>query len=62
MRIRKVLADGPVELTFFILALETAMRMRECYTLDLSHVVILQETACSTLRKRWADTLLFTAT
>ena len=31
--------------TFFLLALETAMRMRECYTLDLSQVTLAQRTA-----------------
>lgn len=44
MRIREVLADRPVELTFFILALETAMRMRECYTLDLTQINLDQRT------------------
>lgn len=43
-RIREVLADRPVELTFFILALETAMRMRECYTLDLTQINLEQRT------------------
>jgi len=44
MRIREVLADRPVELTFFILALETAMRMRECYMLDLTQINLDQRT------------------
>jgi len=44
VRIRAVLADRPVELTFFILALETAMRMRECYTLDLTQINLDQRT------------------
>jgi integrase len=44
MRIREVLADRPVDLTFLTLALETAMRMRECYTLDLSQVSLEQRT------------------
>lgn len=43
-RIREVLADRPVDLTFFTLALETAMRMRECYTLDLTQVNLDQRT------------------
>ncbi|MET0264264.1 MAG: site-specific integrase [Duganella sp.] len=43
-RIRAVLAERPVELTFFTLALETAMRMRECYTLDLSQLNLDQRT------------------
>ena len=38
------LADRPVELTFFILALETAMRMRECYTLDIGQVSLDKKT------------------
>jgi len=44
VRIREVLADRPVELTFFTLALETAMRMRECYTLDLTQINLEQRT------------------
>lgn len=45
-KIREVLENRPVELTFFTLALETAMRMRmsECYTLDLSQVNLEQRT------------------
>ena len=49
MRIREVLAARSVELTFFTLALETAMRMRECYTLDLSQVSLEQRTICKRL-------------
>lgn len=44
VRIHEVLADRPVELTFFILALESAMRMRECYTLDLTQINLEQRT------------------
>lgn len=36
--IRAALAERPEELAFFTLALETAMRMRECYTLDLAQI------------------------
>ena len=32
------------ERAFFVLALETAMRMRECYTLDVSQVNIEKRT------------------
>ncbi|WP_164557949.1 site-specific integrase [Massilia atriviolacea] len=37
-RVLAVLADASPERTFFILALETAMRMRECYTLLVGQV------------------------
>lgn len=43
-RILLVLEDRPEDRTFFSLALETAMRMRECYTLDLSQVDLNQRT------------------
>jgi integrase len=39
-----VLADRPDERTFFSLALETAMRMRECYTLQLAQVSLSKKT------------------
>jgi integrase len=37
-RILSVLAANPDGKAFFILALETAMRMRECYTLDIGQI------------------------
>ena len=40
--ILNVLAGG--ERTFFMLALETAMRMRECYTLDVNQVSLARRT------------------
>lgn len=43
-KIRTALVGRPVELTFFTLALETAMRMRECYTLDLMQLNLEQRT------------------
>ena len=43
-RILDVLATRPVERTFFLLALETAMRMRECYTLTLQQVALTKKT------------------
>jgi integrase len=43
-RILTVLANRPEDRTFFITALESAMRMRECYTLDLSQVDLDQRT------------------
>lgn len=44
LRILKVLADSQEHKTFFILALESAMRMRECYTLDIGQVSLAQRT------------------
>ena len=43
-RILTVLADRHEERTFFCTALESAMRMRECYTLDLSQIDLSQRT------------------
>lgn len=43
-RILARMTDRPVERTFFVLALETAMRMRECYTLDRSQVMLSKKT------------------
>ncbi|TWI62518.1 phage integrase family protein [Pseudoduganella lurida] len=44
-RIRAILAGRPEEdLVFFVLALETAMRMRECYTLEVGQVDLMQRT------------------
>jgi integrase len=43
-RILAVMDGRDIELCFFVLALETAMRMRECYTLDKSQVVLPQKT------------------
>lgn len=43
-RIVTVLADRSEDRTFFWTALESAMRMRECYTLDLSQVDLHQRT------------------
>jgi integrase len=43
-RILIQLRDSPDELAFFELARDTAMRMRECYTLDLSQVILGQRT------------------
>ena len=43
-RILAELDDRPDERAFFVLALETAMRMRECYTLCLSQVAISKQT------------------
>jgi integrase len=37
-RILSLLAANPDGKAFFILALETAMRMRECYTLDIGQI------------------------
>jgi len=42
--ILKVLDEGSEERVFFILALETAMRMRECYTLHLDQVSLQKRT------------------
>lgn len=54
-RICAVLEHRPVELTFFVLALQTAMRMRECYTLDLSQVDPGQRTALHLHRSKNGD-------
>lgn len=48
-RILRVLVPMPVESMFVVLALETAMRMRECYTLDMranlkKHTIHLERT------------------
>lgn len=43
-RILACLADSPEERMFFQLALETAMRMRECYTLGLEQISFTQKT------------------
>lgn len=43
-RILKVLQDMPDERAFFVLALESAMRMRECYTLDTTQVSLPKRT------------------
>lgn len=43
-RILAILKDLPEEKTFFVLALESAMRMRECYTLDLDQVSLQKRT------------------
>lgn len=43
-RILKLLAARAEERTFFILALESAMRMRECYTLYMNQVAFAQKT------------------
>lgn len=43
-QIEAKLAEHPEERMFFLLALETAMRMRECYTLDISQVDLAQRT------------------
>ena len=42
--IKAKLASHPEERTFFELALETAMRMRECYTLDVTQVDLSRRT------------------
>jgi len=43
-RILKILGNTPDEKVFFILALETAMRMRECYTLSVDQVSLIKKT------------------
>ena len=43
-RILAVLADRPSERAFFVLALESAMRMRECYTLDIDQISLAKKT------------------
>lgn len=43
-RILAILKDLPEEETFFVLALESAMRMRECYTLDIDQVSLQKRT------------------
>lgn len=43
-RILLHLADMPAERTFFLLALESAMRMRECYTRDKSQINFSKQT------------------
>lgn len=43
-RILRILDTMPTEKTFFILALESAMRMRECYTLDVGQVSLKKKT------------------
>ena len=43
-RILEVLKDLPDERAFFVLALESAMRMRECYTLDTTQISIAKRT------------------
>jgi len=43
-RIMGVLEPLPNEKMFFLLALETAMRMRECYTLDIDQVSLRKKT------------------
>lgn len=43
-KIMAVLVAFPEDLTFFTLALETAMRMRECYTLLMSQLALDQRT------------------
>ena len=43
-RILTVLEKMPNERAFFVLALESAMRMRECYTLDLAQISLLKRT------------------
>jgi integrase len=43
-RILAVLADCPDERVLFILALETAMRMRECYTLYVDQISVPKKT------------------
>lgn len=43
-RILAVLQAKQDERTFFVLALESAMRMRECYTLELSQVALSKKT------------------
>ena len=43
-RILQILAKMPDERMFFILALESAMRMRECYTLDIQQVNLKKKT------------------
>jgi integrase len=42
--VRAALKDRPHEMAFFTLALESAMRMREAYTIDLSQVSIAKKT------------------
>ncbi len=43
-RILAALVDSPDERAFFVLALETAMRMRECYTLYVDQVSVPKKT------------------
>ena len=43
-RILAVLADRPDERVLFVLALETAMRMRECYTLTIDQLSVPKKT------------------
>ncbi|MDB5932917.1 MAG: hypothetical protein JWQ01_261 [Massilia sp.] len=44
VRILEVLNDRPDERAFFLLALESAMRMRECYTLDTTQISLAKRT------------------
>jgi integrase len=44
VRILEVLNDRPDERAFFVLALESAMRMRECYTLDTTQISLAKRT------------------
>jgi integrase len=44
VRILKILDNTPDERVFFILALETAMRMRECYTLSQEQISLKKKT------------------
>lgn len=43
-RILAILKDLPEEKAFFVLALESAMRMRECYTLDIDQISLQKRT------------------
>lgn len=44
LRILAMMEGRDSEICFFILALESAMRMRECYTLETSQIVLSQKT------------------
>ena len=44
VRILRVLEEMPDERALFLLALESAMRMRECYTLDIAQISIPKRT------------------
>lgn len=44
IRIRSVLCDHHDALAFFVLALESAMRLREMYTLDIAQVSLEKRT------------------
>ena len=44
VRILEVLNDRPNERAFFVLALESAMRMRGCYTLDTTQISLAKRT------------------